>query len=702
MHIYPHYRLPESAGPNDKQPMQRLRYPLALCLVGAGAFLLTYLSIQLTAKPQQISAIWPANAILLVLVLSWHRGKRTSLLLAIFIGQLFANYSVKAPISVATMLTIANVTEIFVAAKLIRCGTQTQLLGERGLFRLFIAAIVASGISASIGSATLFVYAKSIDMITVLSWFASSTLGMLIFTPIGLTLFYQREQLAACLTRNFAYRLFALVVVSAIVFMQSGLALLFLIPPLLILLANRGGIPGAAIGVLALTLIATPLVVMGMGPISVTVADSLQGMLIYQLFLGASSFIAFAAGAAASQRQKLIVELRCAEAKYRSIVDNSNDIMLKYDTNGIISYASPAIAVVGVKPSDVVGRPLTALISKEDHDHLWAVVSSNFEKLDQASHIDRQFKVAKSDGGYLWFEGSPQIVRDTNGDIVEIISTFRDVTERVNKAATLAEARAAAELAVKTKTEFLSNMSHEIRTPLNGVLGMAQVLEETSLTASQKSYVETILDSGQSLMTIINDILDLSKIEAGMMELSLMETELRPRLEMFQKVHAITAEKRGLSLDVFVHPNVPETLIVDPVRVRQCVENLVTNALKFTREGGVQVSVSCEQRSESAHKVTVHVVDTGIGMKPEACERVFEPFIQADGSTTRVYGGTGLGLPIARKLARAMGGDIKVCSELGRGAVFTLTFLAEAPVANSLQSTIKPDRADRVLESLSA
>ena len=247
-----------------------------------------------------------------------------------------------------------------------------------------------------------------------------------------------------------------------------------------------------------------------------------------------------------------------------------------------------------------------------------------------------------------------------------------------------------------------SNMSHEIRTPLNGVLGMAQVLEETSLTASQKSYVETILDSGQSLMTIINDILDLSKIEAGMMELSLMETELRPRLEMFQKVHAITAEKRGLSLDVFVHPNVPETLIVDPVRVRQCVENLVTNALKFTREGGVQVSVSCEQRSESAHKVTVHVVDTGIGMKPEACERVFEPFIQADGSTTRVYGGTGLGLPIARKLARAMGGDIKVCSELGRGTVFTLTFLAEAPVANSLQSTIKPDRADRVLESLSA
>lgn len=669
---------------------RHLQYLFGLSLAMLGSFALTYLSMTLTPNPGQISVVWPANAILLVVVLKWSEHRRSGLFLAIFLGQIISNFSVQAPIYVITALAFANIAEIYVVAKIIKSGEGSQFFRTKSMFKFCFAAVAASGASAAIGSLPLFLWAGSIDIMTTALWFAASVLGILIFTPIGLMLTMKPQQSFDFLSIDFGLRLLTLLTVSAGVFIQSNLPLLFLIPPLLILLANKGGVQGAAIGVLVLTLIATPLTVMGMGPISLMTAGSVQNMLVYQLFLGASSFVSFTAGAAASQRQKLVHELRAAEAKYRMLIDNSKDVTLKYGTDGIISYASPAIEVIGMTPGDIVGRPLAALVGGDEQSTWNAAVSPNFGMPEQVPDIGHQFKIVRPDGECLWFEGNPRAILNENGEAIEIISTFRNVTDRVKREAALAKDRAAAERAMKSTSEFLSNMSHEIRTPLNGVLGMAQVLEATHLTPKQETYVETILDSGQSLMTILNDILDLSKIEAGMMRISPVETELRSRLTAIRNVHAIAAENRGLSLNVFVHPGVPEVLMFDPVRVRQCIENLVTNALKFTSDGGVQVSVSCDQESASTDKVTVYVSDTGIGMRRDACERVFEPFTQADGSTTRVYGGTGLGLPIARKLARAMGGDIKVVSELGQGTVFTLTFLADLPPPHSLEMDHAP------------
>jgi PAS domain S-box-containing protein len=273
------------------------------------------------------------------------------------------------------------------------------------------------------------------------------------------------------------------------------------------------------------------------------------------------------------------------------------------------------------------------------------------------------------------------------------ITYVRDVREERQKAHDLRNALHQAEQATRLKSEFLANMSHEIRTPLNGVLGMTQVLAHTNLTPDQKEQVATILDSGKTLMSILNDILDLSKIEAGKLEVTPVSGDLRHKLSRMIKLHAATAEEKGLKVQLFIDPSVPSRLTFDPVRVRQCVGNLVSNAIKFTEHGDIMVVVTCEPTETGDSRVIVHVTDSGCGIPADKIDRVFESFSQADGSTTRRFGGTGLGLPITRKLARMMGGDVSVVSEPGRGSVFTLKFLAESSDVIHVQDAVLPKPA---------
>jgi signal transduction histidine kinase/ActR/RegA family two-component response regulator len=252
--------------------------------------------------------------------------------------------------------------------------------------------------------------------------------------------------------------------------------------------------------------------------------------------------------------------------------------------------------------------------------------------------------------------------------------------ERARRLFEVESARDAAEAATRVKSEFLANMSHEIRTPLNGVLGMAQALESRPLDSEAREMVATIRESGSNLMSILNDVLDLSKIEAGRLDIAPVDTSV---LHALRQVHALflpTAQEKNVSL--LLSSDVPETAVLrlDPVRVRQCVLNLVSNAVKFTREGQVEIKLSVSPADADRTLVTIEVTDTGIGMDDRTCARLFEAFSQADASTTRKFGGTGLGLAISRRLARMMGGDIVVYSRPGEGSVFVLTFLADAPI----------------------
>ena len=260
---------------------------------------------------------------------------------------------------------------------------------------------------------------------------------------------------------------------------------------------------------------------------------------------------------------------------------------------------------------------------------------------------------------------------------------------RTANEAALADALDAAEAASRAKSAFLANMSHEIRTPLNGVLGMAQVLESQNLSPEARPLVETIRDSGNNLVAMLNDVLDLSKIEAGKVDLSPEDTDFRRIIRRVERLYTAAAAAKGIELKVAIDALVPERLSFDAMRMQQCASNLVSNAIKFTESGTVSVSGSCQPVAGGAWMVQICVADTGIGINEDVVGKLFQVFTQADESTTRRFGGTGLGLAISRKLARRMGGDITVASISGCGSTFTYTFVAQAAADPAVSMPLK-------------
>jgi signal transduction histidine kinase/ActR/RegA family two-component response regulator len=233
-------------------------------------------------------------------------------------------------------------------------------------------------------------------------------------------------------------------------------------------------------------------------------------------------------------------------------------------------------------------------------------------------------------------------------------------------------------MASRAKSEFLASMSHEIRTPLNGILGMAQVLDREKLPPAQRQLVATILESGRILTGLLNDVLDLSKVEAGKLEISAVDENLHDLLDGLIRLYGPVAQQKGLECELQIDPDVPERLCFDPVRVRQCISNLVSNAIKFTEQGSVRIRATADRNADDGYLVRIGVADTGIGMSDLVQAMVFEPFTQADSSTTRRFGGTGLGLAITKNLAHMMGGEILLESKEGKGSLFTLMFPAKA------------------------
>jgi len=314
--------------------------------------------------------------------------------------------------------------------------------------------------------------------------------------------------------------------------------------------------------------------------------------------------------------------------------------------------------------------------------------------------------IAKEDTDILRGDGTRGVVRlsaapvrDDAGRIVAGVVVCEDVTELNAAAKARAELVAREQAAVQAsrlKSEFLATMSHEIRTPINGVIGMTGLLRTTTLDDVQREYVETIRESGDNLLSVVNDILDFSKIEAGQLELEDIPFDLRAQLRDVERLFRFTAEAKGLSLDVTVGEGVPLAVSGDPGRVRQVLNNLLGNAVKFTAAG--RVSLRAEAWADGAEQTYVEITvrDTGTGITPDGLARLFQPFTQADATTTRRFGGTGLGLSICKRLVERMGGTIRVESVEGKGSTFTFSVrlrIAQGAVTTPAEMAVVPSAA---------
>jgi PAS domain S-box-containing protein len=307
-----------------------------------------------------------------------------------------------------------------------------------------------------------------------------------------------------------------------------------------------------------------------------------------------------------------------------------------------------------------------------------------------------EYRTRRSDGKEVWVQGSVRYLTDEEGKPLRMVGALQNITERKSSERALVHAKDEAESATRAKSAFLATMSHEIRTPLNGVLGMTQAMAMGEVTDQQRERLEVIRQSGESLLAILNDVLDLSKIEAGKLELEQANFDISELARGAHGTFAATAQAKGLKFDLKVERSVRGVYRGDSVRVRQILYNLVSNALKFTETGGVKVVVS-----RKAKQLAISVADTGIGIAPDQLASLFQKFEQADASTTRRYGGTGLGLAICRDLADLMGGSIHGESTPGDGATFTVELPLKRIAASVARNAPSPRQPLEAVEAVS-
>ena len=365
-----------------------------------------------------------------------------------------------------------------------------------------------------------------------------------------------------------------------------------------------------------------------------------------------------------------VLQLAASEQRHRLLFERSLAAIYRSTMEGKIFDCNAACAsVLGYDSrQELLDLPATCLyFDPADRERFLAQLFS----LGQISNMERCLR--RADNQPLWVLENVSVVADPELGTNVIEGTFLDISNLKEIQAQLKKSRETADAANLAKSEFLASMSHEIRTPMNGIIGMTALVLETNLDGEQREYLNMAKHSADSLLTLLNDILDFSKIEAGKLEVDQIEFNLRDTLGNAMKSLALRAHEKGLELALDVQHDIPERLTGDPGRLRQIIINLAGNAIKFTHRGEVVVRLAIGEWSDCDVRLHAVVSDTGIGITPEQQARIFEPFIQADSSSTRNYGGTGLGLSISSRLIQLMGGQIWVESELGRGSEFHFT-----------------------------
>ncbi len=390
-----------------------------------------------------------------------------------------------------------------------------------------------------------------------------------------------------------------------------------------------------------------------------------------------------------TERKRAEEELRRSEKRFRSSMEYAAIGMALVAPDGRWLRVNRALCkIVGYGEAELLATNSQSITHPDDLEEDLNNVRRMLASEINTYQMEKRY--IHKDGHPVWIQLNVSLVRDAENHPIHFISQIQDITERKRQASELAAARDGALESARLKAEFLANMSHEIRTPMNGIIGMTGLLLDSPLNPEQHEFVDTIRTCGDTLLTLINDILDLSKIEAGKLSFETIDLDLRSAVEGSVELLAENAQRKRLELVSLVHHDLLTSLRGDPGRLRQVLMNLISNAIKFTERG--EVVVRAVRFAESDRDVTVRftVQDTGIGISEEGCRHLFQAFSQADGSTTRKYGGTGLGLAISKRLVEMMNGEIGVESTPGVGSTFWFTARFEkqpnAPATNSART----------------
>ncbi len=378
--------------------------------------------------------------------------------------------------------------------------------------------------------------------------------------------------------------------------------------------------------------------------------------------------------------------LRASEERFRLIAEHATDGVWDWDLQTGVTFLSPSLKrLFGYEEIELrdMHETWVQLIHPEDRAHVQESLTAHLRK-GERFHVEARF--LHKDGHFIWVLNRGTALRDEQGHPYRMVGTQTDISFQKRLEVELRQAKEAAEAANRAKSDFLAIVSHEIRTPLNGVIGYASLLRNTKLDQEQSDYVLTIESSGETLLDLLNEILDYSKIESGKIELERRNVDVAKLVDQTVRMATPFAQKKNLPLVVEVAKDSPKMIVGDELRIRQVLLNLVNNALKFTDEGRVTLTVTTAlHKGEPAVGFEIH--DTGVGIERERMALLFKPFVQTDSSIARRFGGTGLGLAICKKLVEVMQGDIWVSSDPGKGSCFGFCIPCEVSQSPSAEDS---------------
>jgi PAS domain S-box-containing protein len=662
------------------------RYLVQAGLLAAAYFAAAKLALAMAVAPGYASPIWPGSGLALAALLLG--GSR--LWPGIWLGSAAANLTIEGSLAASAVIASGSTVQALAGAALVRryIGVPQRFRRAKEVVKFVALAALAATIAPTFGLLPLGLLhpmaARELFW-NWWTWWQGDASGMILVAPLILnwagagTVRWTREKIAEGLV-------FAVLLVAATqaVFRAAAdgspaYASSFLLVPFIVWAAFRFSqreVTTAVAVVCGVALWYTP--------------PSNEALLLLLLFVSTVVFTGLMLSAVLGQledamlalqnRQRLLErrvserthDLADSERRFRLMVESVVDYSIfMLDAGGrVASWNAGAQRITGWSAEEVIGRHFSCFYPREEVERRkpeWelqlAAADGRFE--------EEGWRVRK-DGSTYWAAVAITAVRDDSGALLGFAKVVRDLSERNRVEAELIRARISAEKASEAKSQFLANMSHELRTPLNSLLILARLLADNAggnLTAKQVQFAQTIYDSGMDLLSLINDLLDLAKIESGAVTmLNLAPARLDELRDDLERSFGQLAHDKGLEFRVSLDPALPAVIRTDMPRLKQVLKNLLANAFKFTREGSVSLRIAPAQPG----RIAFAVADTGIGIPADKQQIIFEAFQQADGTTSRQYGGTGLGLSISRELTRLMGGEIRVASEPGKGSTFTL------------------------------